>query len=95
MANTEEATMGPRCSTDGPGAEGKKVEPWPPVTAMRAAELIKAAGEIEVATAGSAGAGWEGKGPDGKTVRRGGHGQLTLGASWADMDDHGAHCSER
>ena len=81
VVGADEATTGPGCSTDGPGAEGRKVKPWPPATAMTAAELIKTGGEYDVITAGSAGTGWEGRGPDGRTVRRDGYGQLTLGAS--------------
>ena len=44
VVGTDAAAMGPGCSADGQGAEGKTVEPWPPVTAMSAAELIKTTG---------------------------------------------------
>ena len=58
---------------------------------MTAAELLKSAGTTEAMVGGDEAAEWGGKGPDGKLVQKYGYGQLTLGASWADMDDEDAH----
>ena len=40
---------------------------------------------------GAEAAEWGGKGPDGKVIQKCGYGQLTLGASWDDMDDEEGH----
>ena len=95
MVNAEEGASGPRCSAERPGSKsesrGSKVGPG---AAMTAAELLKSAGASEVVTGGVEATEWEGRGPDGTIVRRHGYGQLTLGASWADMDhEEGYHAT--
>ena len=58
---------------------------------MTAAELLRSAGTTEAMVEGDEAVEWGGKDPDGRPVRKYGYGQLTLGASWADMDDEEAH----